>query len=135
MERAVRTLVLSAVLAGVFAPTIVRAHHSFAMFDLNSPLTMTGTVTAFQWTNPHAYIELDVPGAGGGVQHWTIELGSPSILMQAGWTFKDLKYGDRVTVIVSPLRSKKPGALLSKITMPDGRVLGNGPLPIGGNAK
>jgi hypothetical protein len=134
MARALRTLVLMAIAAGVAAPAVVQAHHSFAMFDLNSQLTMTGTVTAFQWTNPHAYIELDVSGARG-VQHWTIELGSPSILMQAGWTFKDLKYGDRVTVIVNPLRSKKQGALLSRITMPDGRVLGNGPIPIGGGPK
>lgn len=132
MERAMRTLILIAVLADVAAPAIVRAHHSFAMFDLTSQLTMTGTVTSFQWSNPHAYIELDVPGTSG-VRHWTIELGSPSILMQAGWTFKDLKYGDHVTVVVNPLKSKKQGALLSKITMPDGRVLANGPVPIGGN--
>jgi hypothetical protein len=131
MERAVRTVVLIGVLAGVATPAVVRAHHSFAMFDMTSQLTMMGTVTAFQWTNPHAYIELDVPGERA-VQHWTIELGSPSILMQAGWTFKDLKYGDHVTVIVNPLKSKKQGALLSRITMPDGRVLGNGPIPIGG---
>ena len=135
MERAVRTAVLIGVLAGVAAPAVVRAHHSFAMFDMTSQLTMTGTVTAFQWTNPHAYIELDVPGERGAVQHWTIELGSPSILMQAGWTFKDLKYGDRITVIVNPLKSRKPGALLSRVTMPDGRVLGNGPVPLGGGRQ
>jgi hypothetical protein len=52
--------------------------------------------------------------------------------MQGGWKFKDLKYGDKVTAIVSPLKSGQSGALLSSITMPDGRVLGNGPLPAGG---
>jgi hypothetical protein len=113
----------------------VAAHHSFAMFDTTHRVTMSGTVTAFEWTNPHAYIEIDVPDAGGpasNVKHWSIELGSPSILMQGGWKFKDLKYGDKVTVVVSPLKSGQPGALLVRITMPDGRVLGNGPGPTGG---
>ena len=107
-------------------------HHSFAMFDTSKMVTLVGTVTAFEWTNPHAYIELDVPGENGTVKHWSIELGSPSILQQGGWKFKDLKFGDKVTAIVSPLKSGQSGALLSRITMPDGRVLGNGPVAIGG---
>ena len=102
------------------------AHHSFAMFDTANPITLNGVVTAFQWTNPHAYIELDVPEAGGGVKHWTIELGSPSILMRANWKFNTLKKGDKVTAVVSPLRNGEPGSLLSRITLADGRVLGNG---------
>ena len=106
------------------------AHHSFAMFDTTRRVTLEGTVTAFEWTNPHAYIELDVADAAGP-KHWSIELGSPSILMQGGWKFKDLKYGDKVTVIISPLKSGQQGGLLSRITMPDGRVLGNGPIPPG----
>jgi hypothetical protein len=103
-------------------------HHSFAMFDTTKQVTLSGTVTAFEWTNPHAYIELDVPGENGAAKHWTIELGSPSILQQAGWKFKDLKFGDKVTAIVNPLKSGQSGALLSRITMPDGRVLTNGPV-------
>ena len=109
------------------------AHHSFAMFDTTRRVTLEGTVTAFEWTNPHAYIELDVSDKAdaAGSKHWSIELGSPSILMQGGWKFKDLKDGDKVTVIVSPLKSGQQGGLLSRITMPDGRVLGNGPIPPG----
>ena len=103
-------------------------HHSFAMFDTTKAVTLVGTVTAFEWTNPHAYIELDVSGDAGAIKHWTIELGSPSILQQAGWKFKDLKFGDKVTALVSPLKSGQAGALLSRITMPDGRVLTNGPV-------
>jgi hypothetical protein len=103
------------------------AHHSFAMFDTTKQMTLVGTVTVFEWTNPHAYIELDVPGEDGAIKHWTIELGSPSILQQGGWKFKDLKYGDKITAVVNPLKSGQAGALLSRITMPDGRVLGNGP--------
>ena len=104
------------------------AHHSFAMFDTNAKVTLTGTVTEFQWTNPHAYIEIDVPENNGTAKkHWTIELGSPSILQQGGWKYKDLKFGDKVTATISPLRSKEPGGLLVEIKLPDGRTLGNGP--------
>jgi hypothetical protein len=130
MGRPVCAAVLSAGLMLVAIPA--RAHHSFAMFDTTKRVTLAGTVTAFEWTNPHAYIELDVPDEKGTVTHWSIELGSPSILMQGGWKFKDLKYGDKITAIVSPLKNGTSGALLSSITMPDGRVLGNGPLPPGG---
>jgi hypothetical protein len=124
---------VAALFAGLILVAIpARAHHSFAMFDTTKRVTLAGTVTAFEWTNPHAYIELDVPDEKGTVTHWSIELGSPSILMQGGWKFKDLKYGDKITAIVSPLKNGTSGALLSTITMPDGRVLGNGPLPPGG---
>jgi Family of unknown function (DUF6152) len=103
------------------------AHHSFSMFDTGKRVTLKGSVTLFEWTNPHAYIEVDVPQEGGGTKHWTIELGSPSILMQGGWKYKDLKAGDKVTADINPLRNGDPGGLLIQVALPDGRVLGNGP--------
>ena len=106
---------------------ITTAHHSFAMFDTAKTVTLNGTVTAFEWTNPHAYIEIDVAEDGGAVKHWSVEMGSPSILMQSGWKFKDLKHGDKIQVQLSPLRNGDPGGLLIQATLPDGRVLGNGP--------
>jgi uncharacterized protein DUF6152 len=110
--------------------TALGAHHSFAMFDTANRITLAGTVTAFEWTNPHAYIEVDVPGLAG-LKHWSIELGSPSILMQGGWKFTDIKKGDTVTLVVSPLKDGQAGGLLNRITLQDGRVLGNGPGPSG----
>jgi hypothetical protein len=110
-----------------FAGATLKAHHSFAMFDQTREVTLTGSVTVFEWTNPHAYIEIDVPGEKGTVRHWSVEMGSPSILMQSGWKFRDLKHGDKVTVRISPLRDGKAGGLLIQATLPDGRVLGNGP--------
>ena len=105
------------------------AHHSFAMFDTGNgkAVTLSGTVTLFEWTNPHAYIEIDVPQTGGTVKHWTIELGSPSILQQSGWTFKSLKAGDKITVNLSPLRNGDPGGLLVYGTLAEGKILGIGP--------
>lgn len=104
----------------------VAAHHSFAMFDTAAPLTLVGTVTSVEWTNPHVYIEVDVPDAVKGSKHWSIELGSPSILQRGGWKFNSVKKGDKVTAVISPLKNGDPGGLLTNITLPDGRVLGNG---------
>ena len=118
--------------ATVAAVCPLDAHHSFAKFDTAKRVTMAGTVTAFEWTNPHAYIEIDVPDDKGVVKHWSVELGSPSILMQAGWKFTDVKVGDKITVVLSPLRNGDAGGLLAQVTLRDGRVLGNGPGRVGG---
>jgi hypothetical protein len=106
--------------------TPVLAHHSFSMFDQASPLTITGVVTSVEWTNPHVYIELDLIEPVKSAKHWSIELGSPSILQRGGWKFNSVKKGDKVTAVVSPLKNGEPGSLLTRITLPDGRVLGNG---------
>jgi hypothetical protein len=102
------------------------AHHSFAMFDSNNKTTLNGTVTRFEWTNPHVFIEIDVPGSNGEAKHWSVELGSTSILLRSGWKFSDVKPGDKVTAIVNPLRDGRPGGMLFRLTLPDGRMLGNG---------
>src|SRR5205814_1415311 len=74
---------------------IALAHHSFAMFDMTKKVTLEATVTEFQWTNPHVYIELDAPNGSGPIKHWSVELGSPSILQKGGWKFNTLKKGDK----------------------------------------
>jgi hypothetical protein len=118
-------IVLTLALAPAAIPAL--AHHSFAMFDSTKQTTLTGTVTDFQWTNPHSYIELDVPNESGAVKHWSIEMGSPSILQPGGWKHATLKAGDKITVILSPLKNGDPGGLLVQASLPDGRKLGNGP--------
>jgi len=118
-----RAVIVAAIMCG--ATSIAEGHHSFAMFDTTNQITISGVVTAFEWTNPHVYIEVDVPD-GASVKHWAIELGSPSILMRGGWKFDTIKKGDKITAVVSPLRNGDAGSLLNRITLPDGRVLGNG---------
>jgi hypothetical protein len=103
------------------------AHHSFAMFDTSKQVTLTGSVTSFEWTNPHVYIEIDVPGEAGAVKHWSVELGSPSILRNSGWKHDTLKPGDKVTLIINPLKNGSPGGFLLQANLPDERKLGNGP--------
>ena len=102
------------------------AHHSFAMYDNDHQLKMVGNVSRFQWTNPHVYIELDSLDSTGGAKHWTIECANPGILDRVGWKFNMIKVGDKLTVVVAPLRTGEPGALLKEVTLPDGRVFGNG---------
>ena len=118
-----RSLLLGALAAG---GTTLMAHHSFSMFDQAAPITIAGVVSSVEWTNPHVYIELDLAEPVKGAKHWSIELGSPSILQRGGWKFNTVKKGDKVSAVVSPLKNGDPGSLLTRITLPDGRVLGNG---------
>jgi hypothetical protein len=110
----------------IFLAGSALAHHSFAMYDNENQVKWVGKVAEFQWTNPHVYIELDVPQSGGETRQYTIECANPGILSRIGWKFNMIKPGDTITVIVAPLRTGEPGALLKQVTLPDGRVFGNG---------
>jgi hypothetical protein len=102
-----------------------QAHHSMAMFDQAKEVTLTGTVRQFQWTNPHCYIQLMVPDAGGKQVEWSLEMGAPMYLYANGWRPKTLKAGDKLSVTINPLRNGKPGGVILTATMADGRKLGN----------
>ena len=111
--------------AALLAAVPALAHHSFAMFDQRRIMTLEGTVTEFQWTNPHSFIELDVT-TGGRTQRWSIELNSPNNLTRQGWRRTSLKAGERVSVRIAPLRNGHPGGLFLDLRKPDGRVLDSG---------
>lgn len=114
------------ILCFLLLPGTTNAHHSFAMFDNNNQIILHGTVTHFQWTNPHVYIELEVKEQDATVKRWTIECANPGILSRVGWKFNMLKKGDEITVVVSPLRNGKAGALLKQVKLPDGTKMENG---------
>ena len=120
-----RILTLSATLL-VMCTMPAFAHHSFAMFDNDHQVKMEGKVNAFQWTNPHVYIELDVADAKGVVKHWSIECASPGILNRVGWKFNMVRAGDTVQVIVAPMRTGQPAALLKAVKLGDGKIFNNG---------
>jgi hypothetical protein len=118
-----RTRWLAACALGVALPAL--AHHSFAMFDQGKQVTLVGTVKEFQWTNPHAFIHIEVP-QGGASEVWDIELNSPNNLKRQGWKQTSLKPGDKVTVVANPLRDlSHKGGLFIAVTLPDGSVLGD----------
>ena len=101
------------------------AHHSFAMFDQSKQLPLKGTVREFQWTNPHAFIHIDVPNAEGGSDLWKVELNSPNNLKRQGWKSNIMQPGDKVTVVINPLRDGTKGGLFVYATLADGKTLGD----------
>jgi len=101
------------------------AHHSFAMFDQSKDVTLKGTVREFQWTNPHAFIHIEVPNDSGGKDVWQVELNSPNNLTRQGWRSTSVKPGEQVTLVLNPLRDGSKGGLFKSVTLPDGKVLGD----------
>ena len=92
-------LILGALVLAMAAAPAVRAHHAFAAeFDANKPVKLTGAVTKFEWTNPHAWIYIDAKDEKGQVASWGFELAAASGLMRSGWTRFSLKAGDVVTI-------------------------------------
>lgn len=107
---------------------LAQAHHSGAMFDPTKTATITGTISEFNWTNPHSSFKVEVPGSDGKPEVWAIEMNSPQNLVRSGWKRTTIKPGDKVTVTVRPLRDGKPGGSYMSIKLADGTVLdGVGP--------
>jgi hypothetical protein len=115
-------MALLALGAAVTAPP-AQAHHSFSMFDVNRELTLEGTVKEFQWTNPHAWVELLVKDAAGKEVQWSIEGASPNNLARFGWKSTSLKAGDHAEAVIHPLKDGAIGGSLVKITV-NGQVIG-----------
>ena len=104
------------------APAI--AHHSTAMYDTANPRTVSGTVTRVEWTNPHAFLYLDVKDdKTGQVTKWEVELMSLNHLRSYGWTSKTVKVGDMVSATGSPAKSGAPSMIASRVKLPDGREI------------
>jgi hypothetical protein len=99
------------------------AHHSGAMFERDKQVELVGTVVTFSWTNPHSWIEIDVPNSSGGSDKWGVECNSPNNMARQGWRSTTLKPGDQVTVTVHPLRSGEKGGRFVSVKLPDGTVM------------
>ena len=110
------------------------AHHSFAVFDHTRTLTIRGTVTRFQWTNPHGFLEMDVPQPDGSTKHYSVELTSINMMQRVGWRSNMIKPGDKVQVVGAPLLSGEPVALGLEVVLADGKTMGL-PVPAIGSFK
>ena len=108
--------------------------HSFAVFDHTRTLTLRGTVTKFQWTNPHGFIEMDVKQDDGSVKHFAIELTSINMMQRVGWRSNMIKAGDTVQVVMAPLLSGEPVGLGLEVVLADGKTM-NLPVPNIGSFK
>jgi hypothetical protein len=120
------------------APSLAHAHHSFAAFDRSKKVVLVGVVKDFQWTNPHAWIQIVVQDSQGHQTEWGVECGSPNMMARTGWKKDLLQPGDQVAVTVNPLLDGRPNGSLVSITLGDGTVLGPGdappPRPLGSSA-
>ena len=121
-----RTILGAVGAAGTLAVAVpALSHHSFAMFDQREVMTLEGTVVEFQWTNPHAFIEIAVPGRGT-TQQWSIELNSPNNLKRQGWSRTALRSGEKVRLRMNPLRNGEHGGLFLDLRKADGTTLDSG---------
>ena len=103
------------------------AHHSFAAeFDQNAPIKLQGTVVKFEWVNPHSWIHIAVPAAGGKTVEWRVEGGAPSALLRRGWNRNSLPPGTKIIVQAFKARDGDTRASAAEISFPDGRELSLG---------
>jgi len=102
------------------------AHHSFAMFDTTKTVTVEGTVKEVSYANPHIWVTMVVMDAQNQAQTWGMEGGNLGGLYRMGWTKDTVKAGDKIKMLVHPLKDGTPGGQIMRVTLADGRVLGRG---------
>ena len=121
MRSKLTSLLLIAGLAATSLP--LGAHHSTAMYDMASPTTVTGTVKRFEWTNPHAYIYLEVKKDNGETVEWAIEMMSLNHLKSYGWSRNTVKPGDVISSTGGAAKSGHPQMLSSLIKLNNGDLI------------
>jgi hypothetical protein len=109
---------------GLFIPLSAAAHHGNAAFNTGKKLTIKGTVTEWTWGNPHIYLKLDVRDEKGNVVHWIAEASNPAAMMSRGWTARDVKVGDEVTLTMTVAKNGAPVGRVQQLILADGRKLG-----------
>jgi hypothetical protein len=97
------------------------AHHSSAAYDLDHPVNLEGTVTGFEWSNPHVFIHLDVKDDKGNVESWRVEGNSPNMLTRVGWNKDMIKPGDHLQVTGAPAKNGNKILRLSSLTLANGQ--------------
>ena len=119
-----RLMALLATCAWLLAAAPISAHHSTAMYDTQNPVTITGVVKKFEWTNPHAFVYLEVMDEKSGkVVEWEVEMMSLNHLRGYGWTSKTVKPGDMLSATGAPAKSGAPSMIANRMKLPDGREI------------
>jgi uncharacterized protein DUF6152 len=106
-----RFLVVAAGFTWVSSP--ISAHHGVTNYDMKKTIVLTGTITAFDWSNPHCLAYLDVTDDSGHVRHWTLEMSSTFTMTHRGWDRDTLKRGDQVRVETHPAKNDAPVGITS----------------------
>lgn len=122
MRRTGLLVVMAGMLLNPGSPAL--AHHAFsAEFDQSKPVKLAGEISKLEWTNPHAWLFVDVKGADGKVVTWRFEMGAPNALLRAGWSREDIKPGTAVTINGFLARAGGPVGNAFQVRLPDGRDL------------
>jgi hypothetical protein len=109
------TAVGATVAAGFLLTCVpLAAHHGTGTYDSSKSVTLSGVVTEFAFTNPHAALFFDVKEANGKPVNWAIEMNSPGVLRRAGWTKATFKAGDQITITVRPAKAGTPVGLINR---------------------
>jgi len=112
-------------IAAMLTTSSLLAHHSFAMIDQSKSVELRGTVKSFRWSNPHVFIQLVVTKEGSDDEEWSIEMTSPEHLARVGWKPGTLKPGDKVTLVIHPMRDGVKGGQYLSGTGPGGPLTGS----------
>jgi len=121
-------IVAGVVVTAFAAVTLVGHHSNAAQFDSNKRQTIKGEVTKVEWTNPHAWIYVNVKDATGKTVNWSAEGFPPNTLLRTGWSQKDLKQGDVISIEGCVARDGSALMLAREVTLADGRKLYWGPM-------
>jgi hypothetical protein len=103
-----RLLLVFTVALGLLIASPASAHHGTAGYDMVKIVTLTGTVTKVDWTNPHIVIYLDAKDSTSDIQHWTLELSAPLLMTRLGWTKSSVKAGDQLVAETHPAKNGAP---------------------------
>jgi hypothetical protein len=125
----IRIVVPAALAALLIFSAAALAHHGVAGYDLNKTVTVHGTVTKFDWSNPHVVVYVDAKNESGEMQHWTIEFASPVHMVRAGWSKNSMKAGDDIVIDTHPSKNGAPVGITSTITFILKTVVNGQPLP------
>ena len=123
MKMRMQLIVLALLAVSLLMTPPMFAHHSTAMYDMANPVTITGTVTKFDWTNPHAHIYLDVKNEKGEVEHWDVEMMSLNHLKSYGWTHSTVQTGNVISCTGGKAKSGDKAMISSVMKLGDGRTI------------
>ena len=107
----------------MLVPAPAVAHHSAAMFDATTEVTLKGAVVEWMWINPHCTLRIDVKGSDGSVKRWAVATSNIADLSKRGWSRRTFSPGDEVTVAIRPARSGEPVGMIESVVLADGRKL------------
>ena len=122
MKRKLAARVASAFVLSMLSAALGFAHHGVdPSYDNAHPITLKGTVTAFEFINPHAKLSVDVKDASGNIEKWSVELGSPNSLRRSGWNKDTIKPGDEISFTGAAAKDQSKKMILHKFQFADGR--------------